>query len=232
MPGWLIVVDRLSDLPAAAAGLPTMTTRDYIMQPRATGRQALKVLNLSRSYAYQTPRLLRLAARRGARSQGPADGSDRARARPAQLLRLRAGRARGDLEPDDPPPRRSAHRVVPAPGLPRPRRRPALRPLRPAAVRLVSLPDPGGVGAGGRRLARAQDRTRGDQRAGCGRQGRARGRDRRPMSASPGSRRGPRRRRASRSPSSSTPRSSFRPRTSRPSATSRGSPSPWASAWR
>jgi glutathione synthase/RimK-type ligase-like ATP-grasp enzyme len=54
MTGWLIVVDRLSDLPAAVAGHPTMTTRDYIMQPRATRRPAPKVLNLSRSYAYQT----------------------------------------------------------------------------------------------------------------------------------------------------------------------------------
>ena len=31
-----------------------MTTRDYIMSPKALKRPALKVLNLSRSYAYQT----------------------------------------------------------------------------------------------------------------------------------------------------------------------------------
>jgi glutathione synthase/RimK-type ligase-like ATP-grasp enzyme len=54
MTGWLIVVDRLSDLPAAVASHPTMTTRDYIMQPRATRRAAPKVLNLSRSYSYQS----------------------------------------------------------------------------------------------------------------------------------------------------------------------------------
>ena len=54
MTGWLIIVDRLSDLPAGAARHPTMTTRDYIMQPRATRRPAPKVLNLSRSYGYQT----------------------------------------------------------------------------------------------------------------------------------------------------------------------------------
>lgn len=52
--GWVIIVDRLSDLPQAIAGYPAMTTRDYIMSPRAPKRPALKVLNLSRSYAYQT----------------------------------------------------------------------------------------------------------------------------------------------------------------------------------
>lgn len=54
MPGWLIVVDRLADLPAGASACATMTTRDYILQPRATRRPAPKVLNLSRSYGYQT----------------------------------------------------------------------------------------------------------------------------------------------------------------------------------
>jgi glutathione synthase/RimK-type ligase-like ATP-grasp enzyme len=54
MTGWLIVVDRLSDLPAAVSSYPAMTTRDYIMQPRATRRPAPKILNLSRSYGYQT----------------------------------------------------------------------------------------------------------------------------------------------------------------------------------
>jgi glutathione synthase/RimK-type ligase-like ATP-grasp enzyme len=54
MSGWTIVVDRLSDLPAAVAGYPAMTARDYIMQPRATRRTVPKILNLSRSYGYQT----------------------------------------------------------------------------------------------------------------------------------------------------------------------------------
>jgi hypothetical protein len=31
MSGWMIVVDRLTDLPAAVAGYPAMTARDYIM---------------------------------------------------------------------------------------------------------------------------------------------------------------------------------------------------------
>lgn len=54
MSGWMIVVDRLADLPAPVSEYPSMTTRDYIMQPRATRRTVPKVLNLSRSYGYQT----------------------------------------------------------------------------------------------------------------------------------------------------------------------------------
>ena len=54
MTGWIIVADRLSDLPAPVASYPCMTTRDYIMQPRETRRSVPKVLNLSRSYGYQT----------------------------------------------------------------------------------------------------------------------------------------------------------------------------------
>jgi len=54
MSGWMIVADRLSDLPAAVSGYPSMTARDYIMLPRATRRSAPKILNLSRSYGYQT----------------------------------------------------------------------------------------------------------------------------------------------------------------------------------
>ena len=36
MSGWMIVADRLSDLPVPVAAYPCMTTRDYIMQPRAS----------------------------------------------------------------------------------------------------------------------------------------------------------------------------------------------------
>ena len=50
----MIVVDRLTDLPTAVAGYPAMTAKDYIMQPRATRRTVPKILNLSRSYGYQT----------------------------------------------------------------------------------------------------------------------------------------------------------------------------------
>jgi hypothetical protein len=50
MSGWMIVVDRLSDLPAEVAGYPAMTARDYIMQRRATRPTVPTILFLSRSY--------------------------------------------------------------------------------------------------------------------------------------------------------------------------------------
>ena len=54
MSGWLIVVHRLSDLPPDLTAHPVITTRDYILTPRPARRQPPKVLNLSRSYGYQT----------------------------------------------------------------------------------------------------------------------------------------------------------------------------------
>ncbi|MCB1883669.1 MAG: RimK family protein [Geminicoccaceae bacterium] len=54
MSGWLIVVDRLSDLPDGVLGHEVVTTRDYLSVRRQKGRHLPKVLNLSRGYAYQT----------------------------------------------------------------------------------------------------------------------------------------------------------------------------------
>ena len=58
MSGWLIVVDRLNDLPACGAGglggHTVATTRDYLSLRRRAGRHLPKVLNLSRGYAYQS----------------------------------------------------------------------------------------------------------------------------------------------------------------------------------
>ena len=54
MSGWVIVVDRRNDLPAELAAYPVSTTRDYLLQPRGSRGVAAKVLNLSRSYAYQS----------------------------------------------------------------------------------------------------------------------------------------------------------------------------------
>jgi glutathione synthase/RimK-type ligase-like ATP-grasp enzyme len=52
--GWLIVVDRPADLPGSAGRHPVVTTRDYILKPPQGKRGLPKVLNLSRSYGYQT----------------------------------------------------------------------------------------------------------------------------------------------------------------------------------
>lgn len=54
MSGWLIVVDRLVDLPFEAGRHPAVRTRDYILNPPPARRTPPKILNLSRSYGYQT----------------------------------------------------------------------------------------------------------------------------------------------------------------------------------
>ena len=117
--------------------------------------------------------LLLLAPGRGARAQGGAHRHDRARAHPPHLLRLCPGRAGGHAQSHHPPAGRPADRFVPALGLSGTGRRCALRPVRPAAVRLVPLPDPRGVRQGRRELACAQAGAAGDHRAGRCRQGAA-----------------------------------------------------------
>lgn len=55
MSGWLIVVDRLVDLPFEAGRYPAVRTREYILSPPPPTRRAQpKIINLSRSYSYQT----------------------------------------------------------------------------------------------------------------------------------------------------------------------------------
>ena len=97
-----------------------MTTRDYIMQPRATRRAVPKILNLSRSYGYQTLGYYcsLLAEARGHKVVPTV--TTVLELTPPHLLRLCAGRARGHAQPHHPPPGRPAHRLVPAAGLPGP----------------------------------------------------------------------------------------------------------------
>ena len=175
-----------------------MTARDYIMQPRADPARGAQDTQPVAQLRLPDAGLLLLAAGRGAWPQGRADGDHRARADAARILRLRAGRARGHAQPH-------ASAAWPI-RLPPPSgywsasgqcRRPALRPLRAAAVRLVSLPDPRSVRQGRRLLARPQAGAGLDHRARRGRQGRSSRRRSRPISANPGSRPGPRRRPAS-----------------------------------
>ena len=232
MSGWMIVVDRLTDLPTAVAGYPAMTaTRLHHAAARdaAHGAQDPQPVALLR---LPDPGLLLLAAGRGARAQGGADGHHRARAHPPHLLRLCAGRARGHAQPHHPPAGRPADRLVPAPGLPGPGRRSALRPVRPAAVRLVPLPDPRGVRARPARAGACASWRRWRSPSWARPARRSWRRRSRPMSASPGSRRAPRRRPASRWASCSTRRRSCRPRTSPPSAISSASPRAWGWASR
>lgn len=54
MSGWLIVADRLVDLPFEPGRHPAVRTREYILNPPPARRIPPKILNLSRSYGYQT----------------------------------------------------------------------------------------------------------------------------------------------------------------------------------
>lgn len=51
---WVILVGRLSDFDHAATPHKIMTNRDYLSHPTLFGGQRPKVINLSRSYAYQS----------------------------------------------------------------------------------------------------------------------------------------------------------------------------------
>ena len=233
MSGWMIVVDRLSDLPAEVAGYPAMTARDYIMQPRATRRTVPKILNLSRSYGYQTLGYYcsLLAEARGHKVVPTVTTVLELTRR--TLLRLCPDRAGGHAQPHHPPPGGPAHRLVPAPGLPGPGRRCRASPgfgrqlfdwfRCPILEVFVKAGDSWRV----RKLASVSITELGE----AGKDAAGRGHHRR-MSASPGSRRAPRRRHGSRSASCSTPRRSCRPRTWAPSATSSASPRPWGWASR
>ncbi|MEZ5824622.1 MAG: RimK family protein [Geminicoccaceae bacterium] len=53
MIGWLIVVDKLEDLPPELRSGNVTTTRDYLVSRPPGTRSAPKVLNLSRDYTYQ-----------------------------------------------------------------------------------------------------------------------------------------------------------------------------------
>jgi len=54
LSGWLVVVDRMADLPGALDGIDSVTTRDYLAGHRRKGRAATKLLNLSRDVSYQS----------------------------------------------------------------------------------------------------------------------------------------------------------------------------------
>ena len=54
MSQWVILVGRSSDLDNAATPHKIMTSRDYLARPGLFGGQRPKIINLSRSYAYQS----------------------------------------------------------------------------------------------------------------------------------------------------------------------------------
>jgi glutathione synthase/RimK-type ligase-like ATP-grasp enzyme len=54
MTGWVVLVDQLKDFPNAETPHKVITTRDYLARPRLFQSQRPKVINLSRSYNYQS----------------------------------------------------------------------------------------------------------------------------------------------------------------------------------
>src|ERR1700741_5552332 len=54
MTGWVILVDQPRDFPNAETPHKVITTSDYLARPRLFEAGRPKLLNLSRSYAYQS----------------------------------------------------------------------------------------------------------------------------------------------------------------------------------
>jgi glutathione synthase/RimK-type ligase-like ATP-grasp enzyme len=52
--GWVILVDQSRDFPNAETPHKVITTRDYLARPQLFGQGRPKVINLARSYAYQS----------------------------------------------------------------------------------------------------------------------------------------------------------------------------------
>ncbi|MCB1507771.1 MAG: RimK family protein [Hyphomicrobiaceae bacterium] len=54
MPDWLILVDNAKDLSNADTPHKVMTTRDYLARPQLFAGERVKVINLARTYGYQS----------------------------------------------------------------------------------------------------------------------------------------------------------------------------------
>ena len=139
MADWVILVDSPKDFPNADTPHKVITTRDYLARANLFSGARPKIVNLSRSFSYQTPRLLLLAARRGARPPRHPLGRDDHRSRRPPALRPGAARTRRCAR-QGARQRRRQDRAGAHPGLFRRGRGPPLRPFRPAALRLVPLP--------------------------------------------------------------------------------------------
>src|SRR4030081_2926167 len=69
MTGWVILVDQPKDLPNAETPHKVITTSEYLVRPRLFDMARPKLVNLARSYAYQSKGYYaaRLAGARGHR---------------------------------------------------------------------------------------------------------------------------------------------------------------------
>ena len=140
MTGWVVLVDHARDFPNAETPHKVITTRDYLARPklfagpgRAEDHQSVPLLQLP------VEGLLRLAAGRSARASHHPDGRDDARASRAQALRTRAARPAGGVERGGRPLPRQRGDDFRRPVLFRTDAGRALRGVRAAVVRLVSL---------------------------------------------------------------------------------------------
>ena len=170
---WVIVVDNLKDFPNADTPHKVITTSEYIARPKLFETERAKVVNLSRSYAYQSKGYY-------ASLLGEARGH-RVLPEVQTMLELREAKLYEHVIPEleDALNRcyaknrmqKSECRILVCFGLVRESR---LRELRQAAVRLVSLPRDRGLGRGRRRAFGRLGLDREDQAA-ADRQARPRG---------------------------------------------------------
>ena len=140
MTGWVILVDQPKDLPNADTPHKVITTSDYLARPRLFDMGRPKLVNLSRSYAYQSKGYYAslLAEARGHRVVPTVETMLELReaklyehALPELEDELNRCARRADFQPE------GEFKLLVCFGI---ARDDALRVVRPAAVRLVPLP--------------------------------------------------------------------------------------------
>ena len=223
MADWVILVDTPKDFPNADTPHKVITTKDYLARSNLFRGTRPKIINLSRSFAYQSRGYYcsLLAEARGHRVIPSVETMVDLGAR--QLYAQARARARRRACEVPRRGRRQDH-AAPHPRLFRHRRGPPLRPLRPAALRLVPLPGARGHRREWRPPADQAPRRRAGDQAVAGRAAALSRGAPRAHHAANGARRRTARRRATPSPPSTIPTRSCRRPASRRSSTGRASP--------
>ena len=90
MTGWVILVDQPRDLPNAETPHKVITTTEYLARPRLFEMARPKLVNLARSYAYQSKGYYASLLGRGARASRRADRRDHVGAARTEALRVRS----------------------------------------------------------------------------------------------------------------------------------------------
>ncbi len=144
MTGWVIIVDQPKDFPNADTPHKVITTSEYLARPRLFDVGRPKLINLSRSYAYQSKGYYAslLAEARGHRVVPTVETM--LELREAKLYEHALPELEDLLNRCAQPRRLPARGRIQAAGLLRHHPRSPLRGVRPSAVRLVPLPGAGG----------------------------------------------------------------------------------------